>query len=289
MSAILTFVATAYGLSIALSLIVGFTGGYDGPLIGLRYLSMFLPAIAVLLVGSATGEMPRVRSDPFPFRYLPVALFLIPVLMHAVMLPAMAIVSGLQWQEWLTPQSDGLYHTPASRGWDTLTLQGLAARIALNASVGLVVASFLSFFEEIGWRAWLLPRLNDRIGARRAVVLTAIIWALWHVPFQLSGIQHIDGVSPIRLALTLPFGIATTGLIFGWLWVRTENVWIVSIAHGSLNSWSQYAFKYMKDAPATNADLLVLGTGGLALLLVGSFLLWSVPTTAPETAPSGSF
>jgi membrane protease YdiL (CAAX protease family) len=75
----------------------------------------------------------------------------------------------------LTRQADGLYHTPLTRGWCDLTIEGLIGRIALNAIVGLAVVSFLTFFEDIGWRAWLLPRLRDRLGPRSAVVVTAII------------------------------------------------------------------------------------------------------------------
>ena len=111
----------------------------------------------------------------------------------------------------LTPQADGLYHTPASRGWGLLTVQGLVEHIVRNAVVGLIIATVLSFFEEIGWRAWLLPRLVDRLGGRRVVMVTAIIWGFWHVPFQLSGIQHIDGISPVKLAITFPFGIMIIG------------------------------------------------------------------------------
>jgi len=277
MNPILRFVVIAYALSIALSLVVGLTCGYESPFIGLKYLSMVLPAIAVLIVAATTGEGPRLGDAPFSFRYLPVAVFLIPAVLHGAMLPTMAIAGGIPWQDWLTPQSDGLYHTPASRGWGTLTIEGLAGRMALNAGIGLVIASFLAFFEEIGWRAWLLPRLKDRIGARRALVSTAIIWALWHVPFQLSGIQHIDGVAPVTLALGLPFGIMATGLILGWLWLRTESVWMVALAHGALNSWGQYAFKYMKDGPATAADLKALGAGFLALFAVGALLVSQVP------------
>jgi membrane protease YdiL (CAAX protease family) len=174
-------------------------------------------------------------------------------------------------------RGDGLYHTPAARGWGALTIQGLVGRIALNAIVGLAANSFMAFFEEIGWRAWLLPRLWDRMGPRRAVVATAIIWGFWHVPFQLSGIQHIDSVSPLRLAVTMPFGIMVTGLIIGWLWVRTESIWLVALAHGALNNWGQYAFKYMKDSvtpDAVSSDLAALRAGGVALLAVGVFLLW---------------
>jgi membrane protease YdiL (CAAX protease family) len=167
-----------------------------------------------------------------------------------------------------------LYQTPPSLGWGTLTIYGLIGHIGLNAVIGLAIVSFLAFFEEIGWRAWLLPRLMERMGARYAVVVTGVIWALWHVPFELSGILHIDGVSPMKLALTMPFGTLAAGIIMGWLWLRTESIWLVSIAHGALNNWGQYAFKYTKESVTHDTDLAILSAGSLAVFLVGVFLLW---------------
>jgi membrane protease YdiL (CAAX protease family) len=275
MKPIAIFVATAYALSIALSLIIGLTGGHEGPLVGLSYLSMFVPAASVLMVSAAIHEGPRISWNRFPVKYLPVALFLIPAVLHAVMLPVMVALEGpIQWQDWLTPGVDGRYHTPASRGWGTLTISGLVGHIALNAVVGLIANSIMAFFEEVGWRAWLLPRLWERLGARRAVIATAMIWGFWHVPYELSGIQHIEGVSPLRLAMTFPFGIMIAGLIIGWLWLRTQSVWLVAIAHGALNNWGQYALKYMKDSGSPSTDMVALDAGGLMLLLVGVFLLW---------------
>ena len=281
MNAIVVFVATTYSLSIAVSLVVGLTGGHESALAGLGYASStFLPAVAVLIAIATLDEGPRVRWDKFPLRYLPVALFLIPAVLHVVTLPLLVALEGrIAWQDWLKPQADGLYHTPLSRGWGVLTVEGLVGRIALNAVVGLAIVSVLTFFEEIGWRAWLLPRLRDRLGARAAVVVTAIIWALWHVPFQLSGVQHIDGISAARLASTLPVGIMIAGLILGWLWLRTESIWLVSIAHGALNNWGQYAFKYMKDSGSVGKDVQALGGGFLVLFAVAVVLLWcGVPT-----------
>jgi hypothetical protein len=38
------------------------------------------------------------------------------------MLPVSALQEGsLPWQDWLTPGQDGLYHSPADRGWGALT------------------------------------------------------------------------------------------------------------------------------------------------------------------------
>jgi membrane protease YdiL (CAAX protease family) len=277
--AILIFIGITYASSIALGLLIGVTGGFESALIQLRFLSMLIPALAVLVVRSLTNERSQLEWNRLPLKYVPLALLLMPVVMHAAMLPVTAAYEGrLPWEDWLARQPDGLYHSPAQRGWGALTLGGLVRRIGLNAVVGVTIASVLAFFEEVGWRAWLLPRLAERGGARSAVVITSIIWAVWHVPFQLSGIQHIDGVSPVHLALTLPFGIFATGLVLGWFWVKTESIWIVTLAHGALNSWSQYAFKYMTFVRAP--DSVVGAAGGLAVLVLGALLL-----TGGFTAP----
>ena len=269
-AAIKAFVAVAYALSIALSLVVGLTGGYESPLVGLRFLSMFIPAVAVLIVNSAMNEDLEVDWNRLPLQYVPLALLLLPVVIHAAMLPVTAAYEGrLPWEAWLTPQSDGLYHT--QRGWGALTFGGLVGRIFLDAVVGVTIVSILAFFEEVGWRAWLLPRLVARVGSRFAVMVTSVIWAVWHMPFGLSGIQHIDGVSPVALALTLPFGIFAAGLVIGWLWLRTESIWIVSLAHGALNNWGQYALKYMQFVRAP--DWVVGGAGAIAVLILGTMLL----------------
>jgi hypothetical protein len=92
------------------------------------------------------------RLGPFSLPYLPVALFLMPLVMHAAMLPAASALGGLQWQDWLTPGADGLYHAPQARGWGVLRPAELAVRIGVNAIAGLIVVSMLALFEEIGWR-----------------------------------------------------------------------------------------------------------------------------------------
>lgn len=275
---ILVFVGIAYALSIALSVVVGLTGGHQSPF-ALRFgvAAMFIPSIAVIILSSTMRE--KVWSfgwNRFPLTYLPIALFLMPIVMHAVMLPiASALWGGLPWGDWLTSRGDGLYHTPASRGWGVLTAQDLAGRIAMNIVVGLFANSALAFFEEVGWRAWMIPRLMDRMGARHAIVVSALIWAFWHTPFALSGIHHLDGIPIWLTALTMPIVITGTGLVLGWLWIRTESIWMVALAHGALNNWGQFAFKFMAEGSGDGqfADVVMLGAGGLALLAVGSLLV----------------
>jgi len=66
---------------------------------------MLLPSGAVVVLAKARNESLHVRWTSF---HLPVALFLIPGVLHAVMLPTMATLEGgVRWQDWLTRHSDG--------------------------------------------------------------------------------------------------------------------------------------------------------------------------------------
>ena len=160
------------------------------------------------------SEPLRIDWTRLPVRYVPLALLLFPIVLHVAMVPvAVAYEGHLPWADWLTPQADGLYHSPPDRGWGALTFGGLVVRMALNALVGVIVVSAMALFEEVGWRAWLQPRLVNRLGVRRGIAVTSLIWAFWHIPFYLSGIQHIDGVSPQQLALVAPLGTFAGGLI----------------------------------------------------------------------------
>jgi membrane protease YdiL (CAAX protease family) len=280
------YVGLAYALSIALSVFIWLTGGHESRFMAVSYVSVFFPAAAVFVV-SRTMNAPigPLGGGKHSILYFLLALFLMPVVMHAAMLPiSSALEGGLPWQTWLAHPLSGLYMTPASRGWGTITLQALIFRVVMNAFFGVAIVSFLAFFEEVGWRAWLLPRMAERFGARRAVVLVSLIWAFWHTPFALSGILHADGVSAPVMAFVHPVGTIGAGLIIGWLWLRTRSVWIASIAHGALNNWGQYAFKFM-DLRQEGDGSIILLAGGLALAFVGSALLtFAVAPASGRTA-----
>jgi membrane protease YdiL (CAAX protease family) len=267
------FVLISYALSISLSLIIGFSGGHDSSLIRLGYLSMFIPAIAVLAISFKFHDFPKISWSCFPGRYLVIALFLMPLAMHAVMLPLVFWSEGtLPWSAWLSHPSNGLYQSPTTLGWREMTKYQLVSRIVLNAIVGLGVVSFLAFFEEIGWRGWFLPRLFGHFSARMAIVITSAIWSLWHLPFIVAGIQYVAGISVASLSLVLPVGVFGSGLVLGWLWLRTKSIWIVALAHGSLNNWGQFVFKYMEISNAAESLRLLLA-GALILVFVGILLL----------------
>ena len=129
-----------------------------------------------------------------------------------------------------------------------MTKTGLIFHLLLNALVGLIVISVFAFFEEMGWRAWLLPKLIGRHQLKKGLLISAAICALWHIPFILGGIHYIENAPLSAMVLFFTFGQLGVGLILGWFWISTRSIWIVSLAHGSLNDWGQYAFKFMNNS-----------------------------------------
>ena len=272
-----TFLGVAYGLSIILSAVIGLTGGHKSDLVGLGFIAMAFPAIAVLVVKWTHQEPVKDAGwRRFPIRWLPVALLGLPLCIHIISLPILGSLTSweLPWVSWLTPSADGLFHTPEERGWGSLTQSGLVGRLLLNASLGLLIVSVLSFFEEIGWRAWLLPRLAEHMSERAAVLSSSVIWAFWHTPYALGGIHYFENIALPWVLLVMPLGHIGAGIFLGWVWLRTRSIWMVALAHGALNNWGQYAFKFMNADAFPTLDLYLLLCVNLSLLALGGFILW---------------
>ncbi len=125
-----------------------------------------------------------------------------------------------------------------------------APRPALTLSVagGVVLAEFVRVLfrggpmgEELGWRGFALPRLQQHRNALDASILLGLIWGFWHLPlyFVLG-----TGQSELLRAGTSPvFAIGgfigwTIGLsvLFTWLFNQTGGSLIVVILfHASVN------------------------------------------------------
>lgn len=52
-----------------------------------------------------------------------------------------------------------------------------------------------AIFEEIGWRGFLLPLLQQKYNAWIATISLTVIWALWHIPFFFYRFDFSPGIS----------------------------------------------------------------------------------------------
>ena len=108
-------------------------------------------------------------------------------------------------------------HSPLPPFW------GLQAAIAFP--IWLLV---MSPFQEFFFRGWLQPRLQAVMGKWVGLGITAFLFTLWHFFPQLEGTS--TSTLPLSSVLGL-VSIVVAGLLFGYIFQRTENILAPWLAH----------------------------------------------------------
>ncbi len=151
---------------------------------------------------------------------------------------------------------------------------------------GLLINSFFTFGEEFGWRAYLLQKLQP-LGERKAVLVSGVIWGVWHWPMTAMG--HNYGLNyagaPWLGMLVMVWFTIWLGVVFSWLALRGGSVWPAVIGHGIVNAAAGLGMLWVSGSP----DLLFGPTaaglvGGIGFTILGVILLFSPRTLAPTTA-----
>lgn len=91
--------------------------------------------------------------------------------------------------------------------------------------------------EEIGWRGYLLYKLQNEYGTVKATVISGIIWGLWHAPMIALG--HNYGTDywgyPVTGILLMSVWCCILGIIEGYITIKTGSVIPAAMCHSAVN------------------------------------------------------
>jgi len=92
------------------------------------------------------------------------------------------------------------------------------------------LVDLISNGEEIGWRGYVLPRLQAKYSALTSTLILGAIWGFWHLPKYLS---HWNTVSFAWFMVhTMAYAVMLT-----WLYNNTKgSLLLVAISHASSNT-----------------------------------------------------
>jgi len=251
----LLFYAMTFGMSLAIALFASPFIGELGTLI-----VMLTPTIAVLMMMLVFTRDGRSRAGWADLGLHRPGLKVWPMAFIAP-LAILGISYGIVW---LT-------------GIAGVNLPGNASDILTNALMNFGVAVVFCLGEEVGWRGYLLPKLQKSFGTTAALLVTGLLQGLWHVPFIVfTQFYHGGGNVWIVVPLFL-MTMTVAGVFFGYLRLAGQSTWPAAIAHAAFNAyWNVFAAITVAASPL--AFEYLAGESGLLTLLgtslAGAFLVY---------------
>jgi membrane protease YdiL (CAAX protease family) len=306
------FVAIAYGISIALGLVIFFNGGlFGGDSSGLnttRFAAtmlmglMFAPAVANVATRLITREgwsntllRPNLRRG---WRFYLAAL-LLPILativggvIYYLLFPGRFDLS-MAWA-----RETGLIEPTEDSGPVMFFFLVVAMALVTSVTMGLILA----FGEEFGWRGYLLPKLMP-LGGRKAVLLVGVIHGVWHWPIIFMGYEYGIGYwgAPVVGPLMFVVFCLYLSAFLAWVTLRSGSVWPAALGHAAINAPALLMAFFVKgglDPLVGPVPIGIIGSLGYALLALLIFVnpraLAPIGSTRPvepkgvQEAPQGA-
>ena len=88
--------------------------------------------------------------------------------------------------------------------------------------------------EEIGWRYFFQPTLQEKLTYLVSTLCTFVAWSLWHLLYF-----YIDG--SLEMVNLLPFllGLLSNCFILSAIYTKTKSLWLCVMTHALINALSQ--------------------------------------------------
>lgn len=250
-SKLIPYFVTAFGLAWVL-MGAGMALAPVSPLLyqGLVALAMFAPLLGVLVscrgLGSAKtgiGWRPNLRGR--------LGCYALALWGPGLLTLAGAALYFLLYPDRLDP---GMTVLAGQMGLESVPLPMLLAQLALCVTVFPFVNMLFALGEEVGWRGWLTPQLQSRLGRRGGLVAAGVIWGVWHWPLiLLAGYEYgigYPGAPWTGLAAMCLFTTAV-GILLSWLYEQTGSIWAPALAHGAVNAIAALPLYFLTDGGAS--------------------------------------
>lgn len=189
-------------------------------------LEMFPPAIAHLLTRLITREgfsdmKLRVNLKGHGKHYLMAVLLptvtalLSCFITIVVFIPGYDISKAINGENWMTH---------------------LAGYLLLSASG--IILFLVCFGEEFGWRAYLTPKLETLMPEPLALIVSGIIWAMWHAPMIVIGLNFGTDYPffPWLGFLCMSIFCILWGAVLTWLTKKTDSIYPAALCHALIDT-----------------------------------------------------
>lgn len=171
----------------------------------------------------------------------------------------------------------GLATSGSTSGISASTL--LLISVLQVALIGPVVNIIPTMGEELGWRGYLLPKLCELFSDRVALIITGVIWGLWHIPVIVMG--HNFGTDYIGYPwlgiLVMTLFCVVLGVIEGYISIKLKSAIPAAMIHSTVNAGAALPIIMTKSGYNTLLGPTIVGVvGGLPFTILAILLFLKV-------------
>jgi len=264
----------SYGEGLSIAILVG---------------AMFTPTISNLLTRLITKE----GSQKFYLRpnfkgnlkkYL--LIFFAPT----VLIYLSAVCYFLIFPQQYDPELTLLKEIQATGGSVGISVQNILLIIIVQTLfLGPVINIIPTLGEELGWRGYLLPKLREFFSDPVALVITGVIWGIWHAPVIAIGHNYgtdYPGYPWLGILAMIVFCV-TLGIIEGYATIKLDSAVPAAMIHSTVNATAALPIYLAKSGYNPILGPAITGlVGGLPLMIVAVALLVIVIRSKSVTSPS---
>lgn len=276
------FLGMSY-LLIVLTTFIGETQGYlalESPNLFQYVLLLAMMGIPALSAFTARLVFPDEEGPSLPVWPVPIA----PAVAVTVAAPvlfgfsyAIAALFGLTRPQWglgsLLNRVKEQLSAPLAPGVESAApVVALIAYPIISLLIGATLFSFIALGSEMGWRGYLMPRLQP-LGRTTASLITGFCWGLWFLPLVYA--WHLEAEMPGAagsMVRVVALGIALS-ILLGAIVHRTGHIGLAAMALGAFAGQDSGIWGHLfeqSSPPWTGTagviNIAVWGIAGIAVL-----------------------
>jgi membrane protease YdiL (CAAX protease family) len=142
--------------------------------------------------------------------------------------------------------------------------------------LSILFASLFPFIEELGWRGYVLDRLQERNNALVSSLILGIVWSLWHLPTFFIRDSYQAGLGIGTPAFWLFFaGIVPLTFAFTWIYNNTNRSTLAVILFHSMVNFTGELIALSERADTLSIALWLV-------VAIGITVIWSTKTPARQ-------
>jgi membrane protease YdiL (CAAX protease family) len=157
----------------------------------------------------------------------------------------------------------------------------------LSIVLSLLFASLIPFIEELGWRGYVLDRLQERRTALVSSLILGVVWSLWHLPLFFIQGSYQAGLGVGTLAFwSFMVGIVPLTVIFTWIFNNTVRSTLAVILFHSMVNFTGESIALTVRADTYATLLWILAAIGITVIWGARTLTFGKPLARVAQSPA---